>query len=74
MAEKRTKLTKASVAAIEADAARQVLVWDTEIRGFGLRVSPGGAKAYVMQRRVGATSRRVTIGRADDMSAEAARK
>ncbi|SEN42806.1 Phage integrase family protein [Paracoccus alcaliphilus] len=68
------KLTKASVAAIEADGARQVLVWDTEIRGFGLRVAPGGVKAYIMQRRAGAKTRRVTIGRADDMSAEAARK
>lgn len=74
MGENRLKLTKASVATIQADPLRQVLVWDTEIRGFGLRVSPGGAKAYVMQRRVGRTSRRVTIGRVDDMSAEAARK
>lgn len=74
MTQNRVKLTKASVAAIEVDPARQVLVWDTEIRGFGLRVAPGGAKAYIMQRRVGPTTRRITIGRADDMSAEAARK
>ncbi|WP_299910626.1 integrase family protein [uncultured Paracoccus sp.] len=68
------KLTKANVADIEADPSRQLLIWDTEIRGFGLRVAPGGAKAYVMQRRAGSKTRRVTIGRADDMSAEAARK
>ena len=74
MTQNRVKLTKASVAAIDVDPARQVLVWDTEIRGFGLRVAPGGAKAYIMQRRVGPTTRRITIGRADDMSAEAARK
>ena len=43
MTQNRVKLTKASVAAIEVDPARQVLVWDSEIRGFGLRVAPGGA-------------------------------
>lgn len=74
MNQNRMKLTKASVAEIEADAARQILIWDTEIRGFGLRVAPGGAKAYIMQRRAGTKTRRVTIGRADDMSAEAARR
>lgn len=74
MTEKRLKLTKSSVAAVAAEVGKQTLIWDTEIRGFGLRIAPGGAKAYVMQRRVGRLTRRVTIGRADDITAEAARK
>lgn len=68
------KLTKTSVAKLVPTEGKQVLVWDTEVRGFGVRVSPGGAKTYIMQRRIGTTTRRVTIGRADDMSAEDARK
>ncbi|MEO1911764.1 MAG: integrase family protein [Paracoccus sp. (in: a-proteobacteria)] len=74
MTEKRLKLTKSSVAALEGEPGKQSLIWDSEIRGFGLRIAPGGAKAYVMQRRVGRQTRRVTIGRADDITAEAARK
>ncbi|MEM9426089.1 MAG: Arm DNA-binding domain-containing protein, partial [Pseudomonadota bacterium] len=68
------KLTRTAVDRIEPAPGKQKLVWDTEIRGFGIRISPGGAKAYIMQRRVNGTERRVTIGRADVISAEAARK
>lgn len=74
MAENRLKLTNSSVAAVAAEAGKQTLIWDTEIRGFGLRIAPGGAKAFVMQRRVGRLTRRVTIGRVGDITAEAARK
>ncbi|SNT38168.1 tyrosine-type recombinase/integrase [Tropicimonas sediminicola] len=74
MAEDRVKLTKTTVAKIEPAEGKQLLVWDSELRGFGLRVSPGGAKAFIMQRRVGKNTRRVTIGRAGDMTPEAARK
>lgn len=71
---KRIKLTKGRVAEIVPVAGKTLLVWDTETRGFGLRVSPGGAKAYILQRRVGSQERRITIGRVDDMSIDDARK
>ncbi|PWG18061.1 tyrosine-type recombinase/integrase [Salibaculum griseiflavum] len=68
------KLTKTSVGKIEPQPGKQLLIWDSELRGFGIRVSPGGSKTYIMQRRIGRTTRRLTIGRADDISAEAARR
>jgi integrase len=74
MTDKRMKLTKTSVEDVAPVPGKQIFVWDTEVRGFGLRVSPGGAKTYIMQRRIGSTSRRITIARADDMGAEKARK
>lgn len=76
MTDKRMKLTKTSVATLPEmpEGGKQVLIWDTEIRGFGLRIAPGGTKSYVMQRRVGRQTRRVTIARADDITPEAARK
>ena len=76
MAERRVKLTKTSVAALPAvpEDGGQLLIWDTEIRGFGLRIAPAGTKSYIMQRRVGRQTRRITIGRADDMTTEAARR
>ena len=70
----RVKLTKTTVAKVEPVEGRQVLLWDAELRGFGLRVSPGGAKSFIFQRRIGKRERRVTIGRAGEISAEAARK
>ena len=74
MPDKRVKLTQTSVADIEPVAGTQLLIWDTELRGFGLRVSAGGAKSYIMQRRIGKATRRITIGRADDIKAETARR
>lgn len=76
MAERRLKLTKTSVAALPdaPEDGKQLLVWDTEIRGFGLRIAPAGTKSFIMQRRVGRQTRRVTIGRVGDITPEAARR
>ena len=74
MGDNRIKLTKTSVAAIAPIAGKSVIIWDTETRGFGVRVSSGGAKAYILQRRIGKRERRITIGRADDMTLDKARK
>jgi len=64
----RGKITKRSVDALraEADGAEAVL-WDSELKGFGVRVQRGGAKSYVLHYRVGtgrgAPLRKLTIGR-----------
>ena len=61
----RAKLTKRGVDAV-APASRDVLVWDTELKGFGLKVTPAGAKVYLIQYRMGGRGtpvRRYTIGR-----------
>ena len=50
------------------------LIWDAKLKGLGLRVSEGGAKSYIAQGRDKAKrSRRVTLGRAVDMSLKEAR-
>ncbi|HYD67571.1 tyrosine-type recombinase/integrase [Azospirillum sp.] len=44
---------------------RDVFVWDTEAKGFGLKVTPAGKKVYILQYRVGggsSTPKRYTIG------------
>ncbi|MFN3955099.1 MAG: tyrosine-type recombinase/integrase [Pararhodobacter sp.] len=70
----KMKLTQTSVAKVEAVEGKTLLIWDTDLRGFGLRIAPGGAKAYIMQRRIGKETRRITICRAADKKAEEARK
>jgi integrase len=74
MNDNRMKLTTTKVGKLEPLAGKQRLVWDTELRGFGVRVSSGGAKSYIMQRRVGNKERRVTLGRHVEISAENARR
>jgi hypothetical protein len=60
------KLTKRAVDAAEAGASAAIL-WDDEVKGFGLRVSPGGTKSYILNYRAGrsrnAPQHRITIGK-----------
>src|SRR5690349_4167872 len=44
---------------------RDTFYWDSETRGFGLKITPSGRRVYILQYRVGgrrASARRVTIG------------
>jgi len=57
------KLTKRVVDAAMPGAV-QVLVWDTYLKGFGLRITPAGAKSYIVNYRDKAgRSRRYTVGK-----------
>ncbi len=70
----KIRLTKRPVEAIEP-GARDVLVWDTAIPGFGVKVTPKAARIYVLQYSRRGKTRRVTIGRHGDggLTAEQAR-
>jgi hypothetical protein len=49
---KNLKLTKRTVDAAAPSGSRYVL-WDDEVRGFGLRVEPSGTKTYLVRYRWG---------------------
>jgi hypothetical protein len=51
----------------------QVILRDTALRGFGLRVTKG-SMSYIAECRVNGRPRRVTIGRCDLLTPEEARK
>ena len=53
---------------------REIVVWDRELPGFGVRVHPSGSKVYMVHKRSGGKSRRVTIGRHGIWSLDAARR
>jgi integrase len=62
------KITKRVVdaAAVER-GGKDLFIWDTEIKGFGLKVTGNGAKSYVLQFRTPhGRSRRYTIGKHGD--------
>lgn len=55
------KLTLRLVAALGAHKA-DYFVWDSEVAGFGLKITPTGHKTYVLQYRHEGRSRRYAIG------------
>ncbi len=57
------KITKRSVDSTNS-GKRDVFLWDTQVKGFGLKVTPNGKKIYVLQYRVAGrqTPKRFTIG------------
>ncbi len=59
------RITKRTVDAAKPPESGEVVLWDSEISGFGLRIRAGGSKTYVVKYGVGrrGKSRRVTIGR-----------
>jgi integrase len=49
-----------------APVGGEAFLWDTEVRGFGVKATASGAKSYLIQYRIGgrgAKARRLTIGR-----------
>ncbi len=57
------KLTKRIVEALERDPDRDVFMWDTDVRGFGVRVKSSGTKTFIIQyRNVERRTRRFVIG------------
>ena len=67
------KLSKRIVDGLKADGKAGV-VWDRDLPGFGVRVYPSGRKTYVVQTRGPSGSRRATLGRHGDITAEQARR
>lgn len=68
-------ISKRAVDALKATGKTHYL-WDNDPIGFGVRVTPGGAKSYIYQFRMGGRGsevRREFIGRVEKMSPEQAR-
>jgi integrase len=58
------RITKRTVDALTPGRS-DIFLWDETLRGFGLRLTPNGARSYVVQYRMGgreSPSRRYTIG------------
>ena len=68
-----TTISRRTVEALPA-GEREVVFWDHELSGFGVRVYPSGTKVYLVQTRSGGKSRRITIGRHGVLTAEQARR
>jgi integrase len=58
------RITKRAVDALEAGPS-DAFLWDVDVKGFGIKVTPKGTKSYLLQYRLGGRgtrTRRYTIG------------
>ena len=77
---RNTSLASANITkrAVDAAKARRTdsYLWDRELPGFGLKVTPAGRKVYLVQYRLGGRkgrTRRVTIGQHGELTPTLAR-
>ena len=69
------RISKRAVDAL-IEGEKDLLLWDNEVSGFGIKVTPRGGRTYLLQYRMGGRgtkTRRFTIGRHGNWTAEEAR-
>ena len=69
---KSAALTERRILAAKPRAEAWTL-WDSGIKGFGVRVTPGGTKSYLLMYRAGGRQRRWTFGRVGEITLAEAR-
>ena len=72
MTEKIVKISKRSVDAAKAASERYIL-WDTELKGFGVRVETSGTKSFLVRYRHLGRRRFISLGRFGEITPEQAR-
>ena len=69
------KLTVRAVTASPADPERDRFLWDTELRGFGVRITRAGQRSWVLQYSTdGGQRRRITLGPVGSLTLAQARR
>jgi integrase len=72
---RKIRITKSTVRTLPIPVDRAAVYWDTELNGFGVRISTSGLKVFFVQARTrSGRGIKVTIGRADRITAEQARE
>ncbi len=69
----RVKLTKTTLAKIEPPATGQRFVRDTDLKGFGVRVTAKGHKSFILEKRINGRVKRITLGRDTELTVSQAR-
>jgi integrase len=68
------KLTKEFVAGLCLDPGKTDQIWfDDKLAGFGVRLRAGGKRAWIVQYRIGALQKRLTLGAVAVLDADKAR-
>jgi len=67
------RITDKLVKDLLAPPKGNTITYDTEVKGFGVRVTVAGARSFILNYRAGGVERRITIGSYPDWSVAAAR-
>src|SRR5215813_13974840 len=67
------KITQKLIDGLEPET-NDYIQYDSDVRGFGVRVTPNRVKSFILNYRINRRVRRVTIGRCDEWSVTGARK
>ena len=73
-AKARVRITDRLVRALPSPAKGNSIAYDADLKGFGVRVTAAGAKAFILNYRVKGRERRMTIGSYPEWTVLAARK
>src|SRR5215469_6971635 len=69
------KLTKAAITKLTLPHRKsELLVFDSDLPGFGVRLREGGSKTWIFQYKLGNKHRRVTLARVSALEPAAARE
>lgn len=68
------RLTDKLVKSLEPPETGNIITYDDEIKGFGVRITATGARAFILNYRTSGRERRMTIGAYPDWSVAAARE
>ena len=68
------KITKRTIEALKPKAATDVFLWDSELKGFGVRMKPSGAASFLIQyRNQHGETRRLALGKVGTLTPDEAR-
>ena len=68
------RITQSVIRALKPPATGNTIVWDSDIAGFGARITSAGTVAFVLNYTLNGRERRYTIGKYPDWSPSAARE
>lgn len=68
------RITKTVVDKVRSPANGQTFIRDTELKGFGVRITAAGAKSFIIEKRVNGQVRRSTLAKYGELTVEQARK
>jgi integrase len=68
------RITQRTIANLRLPTRANRILYDREIPGFGVRITPAGAVSFILNYRIRGRERRYTIGRHPELTAIAARE
>jgi len=64
------KITKSFVDKLVLPESGQVFYRDSELKGFAVRVTTGGSKAFILEKRINRKLKRITLGRYPELTVD----